>query len=394
MTLPSHVNILTGLYPYQHGVRDNDGFRLADKVPTLATRLRASGYRTAAFIGAFPLDARFGLSKGFDVYDQNYARGAHAYDFVMPERRAPRSSRPRSRGSTRPGLRRRGSRFSCGSTSTIATLPTHRRRRSTGSMRTSPIYGEVASVDAALAPLFESLAREGKGRPTLLVLTADHGEALGDHGEATHGLFAYESTLHVPMVLWSPGHVAAGGDSALARHVDIVPTVLDAAHLPIPAELPGVSLLRERVPEVSYFESMSTTYNRGWAPLRGEIGGGYKYIDLADAGALRALRRSAGVEESLLRGIREAARRLGRSLPADCPLDPERSHLRGGGETGQSGISRRKRSREGALRARRRSEDAAARRPEASSRDRSLPARISSRRLGLSPSRSSASDRP
>jgi arylsulfatase A-like enzyme len=83
VTLCSHVNILTGLYPYQHGVRDNDGFRLKDDVPTLATLLKAKGYATAAFIGAFPLDSRFGLARGFDVYDQSFPQGASNYGFTV-----------------------------------------------------------------------------------------------------------------------------------------------------------------------------------------------------------------------------------------------------------------------------------------------------------------------
>ena len=89
MTLPSHANILTGLYPYEHGVRDNEGFRLDPKIPTLATLLAEKGYATAAIIGAFPLDSRFGLSRGFRLYDQKYPQGAHAYDFSVAERPAP-----------------------------------------------------------------------------------------------------------------------------------------------------------------------------------------------------------------------------------------------------------------------------------------------------------------
>src|SRR5947199_5316 len=88
ITLSSHVNILTGLYPYQHGVHDNAGFKLDPKYETVATVLRRSGYTTGAFVGAFPLDSRFGLNQGFDVYDDNYGKGAATLDFVIQERRA------------------------------------------------------------------------------------------------------------------------------------------------------------------------------------------------------------------------------------------------------------------------------------------------------------------
>ncbi len=313
VTLPSHVNILTGLYPFQHGVRDNDGFRLADKVPTLTTYLRKAGYRTAAFVGAFPLDARFGLAKDFEVYDQNYPRGAHAYDFVMPERRA--AEVIAGAQAWLDALDRKAPFFlwvhlyDCHAP--YAPPPPFDR-----DYADVPYLGEVASVDAALGPFLEDLRSKSGVRPTLLVVTADHGEALGDHGEATHGLFAYEATLHVPMLLWSPGHVAPGVDAALSRHVDIVPTALDAAHVAIPAGLPGASLLRERAPEVSYFESLSTTYNRGWAPLRGEIGGGYKYIDLPIP-ELYALSADPRESQNIFSPNAEAARRLRRSLPAD-----------------------------------------------------------------------------
>ena len=132
VTLPSHTNILTGLYPFQHGVRDNSGFVLAAKVPTLATMLHDAGYSTAAFVGAYPLDSRFGLNRGFDVYDDHYPQGTNPDEFVIAERRgdavvaaalawwnAPHASdaNPRSRASS-------------GCTSTIRTRPTIRPSRS------------------------------------------------------------------------------------------------------------------------------------------------------------------------------------------------------------------------------------------------------------------------
>ena len=86
VTLPSHANILTGVYPYQHGVRDNSGFRLPVEIPTLATVLAEHGYRTAAFVAAYPLDSQFGLDRGFDLYDDRYPEGSKPTEFVLPER--------------------------------------------------------------------------------------------------------------------------------------------------------------------------------------------------------------------------------------------------------------------------------------------------------------------
>jgi Flp pilus assembly protein TadD len=154
-----------------------------------------------------------------------------------------------------------------------------------------PYYGEVAYVDKALGPLLEAAGRST--RPTIVVVTSDHGEGLGDHGELTHGLLAYETTLRVPLILAQLGKPEAGGRKPAtgdvshypARHVDLVTTLLDAVGMAAPAALPGHSLLpgapRPADADVSsYFEAMSAMLNRGWAPLQGVVAGREKYIDL------------------------------------------------------------------------------------------------------------------
>ncbi|HYK42082.1 MAG TPA: sulfatase-like hydrolase/transferase [Thermoanaerobaculia bacterium] len=274
MTLPSHVNILTGLYPYQHGVRDNEGFRLDPKIPTLASILKARGYATAAVIGAFPLDGRFGLSHDFDLYDQRYPQGAHEYDFTVAERSASEVV-----AVAREWFGAQGDRprflwvhlYDCHSPyrpppSVAAAYPD------------APYLGEVAGVDEALAPLLADV--RASSRPKLLVMTADHGESLGEHGETTHGLFAYEATLHVPLLLWGDG-VSAGTKRGSARHVDIAPTILSAAGAAASGPLPGRSLLGAgESDEPSYFEALDASLTRGWAPLRGIVWKGAKFIEL------------------------------------------------------------------------------------------------------------------
>jgi arylsulfatase A-like enzyme len=143
-------------------------------------------------------------------------------------------------------------------------------------------------VDRALGPLFDRLAT--LTRPTLVVITADHGESLGEHGELTHGMFAYEATLHVPVIvaLVDPAGARASRGvviDAPVRHVDIAPTVLEATGVAAPEGLAGSSLLtliRERkgADRPAYFESMTYNLVRGWAPLRGVLVGREKYIDL------------------------------------------------------------------------------------------------------------------
>jgi arylsulfatase A-like enzyme/Flp pilus assembly protein TadD len=277
ITLPSHTNILTGMYPYQHGVRENAGFKLSPKIPTLATRLKAKGYATGAFVGAFVLDSRYGLGHDFDVYDELYRHLDEQLEFNIQQARAEdvvKAAMEWYRASAgRP-------RFLW-----VHVYDPHAPYDPPApyaeTFKDDLYLGEVAYTDAALAPLLEAV-RAQEPAP-LLVVTGDHGEARGDHGELTHGLFCYEATLHVPLVAWCPPLISAGRDAVPARHVDIAATVLDAVGLPAAKDLPGQSLIpasRKEPDEGNYFEALTATFNRGWAPLRGILGGGQKYIDL------------------------------------------------------------------------------------------------------------------
>jgi arylsulfatase A-like enzyme len=316
VTLPSHTNILTGLYPYQHGVRENSGFVLAARVPTLATLLKRAGYATGAFVAAFPLDSRFGLNQGFDVYDESFPRGSDPAEFVMAERRGDQVvAAARAWWSAQRGKRR----FLW-----VHLYDPHAAydppEPFASRYRDNLYLGEVAATDSFLAPLLSPFL-EGKEPPALVIVTADHGEALGDHGELTHGLFAYESTLKVPLVVWGAG-VAPGRDGRPARHVDIVPTVLAYLRLRAPAELPGRSLLAGpgSLPE-SYFEALSTSLNRGWAPLRGLLRARKKLIDLP-LPELYDLAADPKEERNLYAEDRRTARALRDALPRESVWPP------------------------------------------------------------------------
>jgi arylsulfatase A-like enzyme/Flp pilus assembly protein TadD len=285
VTLPSHTSLLTGTYPYEHGVRDNNGYRLGAGQPTLATRLKALGFATGAFVGGFPLDQRFGLNAGFDVYDDRIGEVGSTVDFALPERRADAVVAPALQwigGQQGKWL------------AWVHVFDPHAPYQAPEEFArrypNDPYAAEVAWTDFALGPLFDRLAT--LPRPTLVIVTADHGESLGDHGELTHGIFAYESTLRVPLVIAELGGSttstttrAAVTIDAAVRHVDVVPTVLDAVRAPAGAPLAGASL----APLIaagggddrpSYFEAMTANLSRGWAPLRGVIAGRDKYIDL------------------------------------------------------------------------------------------------------------------
>ncbi len=332
LTLPAHVSILTGLVPRRHGVRDN-GQILSGSLPTLAERLGAAGYRTGAFVSGYPLRRMFGLDRGFEVYDdalasrpdgrwqdrpagattalaREWLRGVkkkdpaqpyfvwlHFYDPHAPYEPAERFARPGPRGA---------------------------------------YDGEVAAVDHAIATLRQGLEETFPGRRPLLVLTADHGEALGEHGEATHGFFIYDSTTLVPLLFHAPGRVQPGTSPAAARLVDVAPTVLDLLGLPGLPETDGTSLKGfwqgqpfEVAPALVESQQPFTGY--GWAPLTAWRTAQAKWIE-APKPELYDLSRDAGESANLAgsdpRGEelrRELARELRKPALAQSGVndDPE-----------------------------------------------------------------------
>jgi arylsulfatase A-like enzyme/Flp pilus assembly protein TadD len=278
LTLPSHSNILLGTTPLRHGVHDNGIFRVPENLPTLASYLKERGYSTGAFVGAFPLDSRFGLTAGFDVYDDRYGTGA-ALDFKFVERKADdvvRAALAWLDGRRWPWFL------------WVHVFDPHQPYEPpepfAARYREDLYSGEVASVDAALAPLLAAARDSRTAGPTVVILTGDHGQSLGEHGETTHGYFAYNSTLWVPLIIAGPG-VKPGKVDQDVCHIDIFPTACDLLGLPRPDYLQGVSLrpaLRGKsLPARSiYFESLYPYYRRSWAPLRGYISGSKKFIDL------------------------------------------------------------------------------------------------------------------
>jgi arylsulfatase A-like enzyme/Flp pilus assembly protein TadD len=338
LTLPSHTSILTGLYPYQHGVRDNSGYRVPAGLPTLATLLKRAGYATGAFVGAFPLHSRFGLNQGFDVYDDRFGETQSPTELVMPERRAS-AVVPLAREwiAATAGRNGAGAWFAW-----VHLFDPHAPYQPPPPFdrdyASRPYFGEVAAVDRALAPLLDDI--RASNRPTLVIVTGDHGEALGEHGEMTHGVFAYEATLRIPLIIAELPRVDAGSrppgtagevSDVSARHVDLLPTVLDGVGQPIPADLPGRTLLpaverrqsltNASAARTSYFEAMASMLNRGWAPLQGVLADREKYIDLPIA-ELYDLARDPG-EQSNLSGragdrqhtLQALLGRFGASLP-------------------------------------------------------------------------------
>jgi arylsulfatase A-like enzyme/Flp pilus assembly protein TadD len=277
MTLPSHANIFLGSTPLYHGVHDNSHFIVADEFLTLAEFLKNHGFNTGAFVGAFPLDSRFGLDQGFDVYDDNYGFSSQQ-EFSYVERKAEVVIERAV-----DWIENQGNPWFCW----IHCFDPHQRYQPPPPFdkkySSFPYDGEVAYVDESIGKLIAFLKGNGQFDRTLVVFTGDHGESLGEHGEPTHGYFAYNSTLWVPLIVANTG-VRPGRVTQNACHTDIFPTICDVLDLEKPDFLQGMSLLAaakgKKIPSRSiYFESLYANLSRGWAPLTGFIEGSTKFMN-------------------------------------------------------------------------------------------------------------------
>lgn len=283
ITLPAHTSLLSGLDPDRHGVRNN-GQQVPARITLLQERLAAAGYRTAGFVSAFPLDRQFGLARGFGTWDQPETGQT---DAAIAERDATttvaRALDWLEAGSTAPDFL------------FLHLFDAHAPYAAHGLPEDAPAAArydaEIAAMGRALAPLFARL--ESRGRPFVVVLTGDHGEGLGDHGEPDHGLMLFDSTLLVPMWWWSPGRIAPGLRDGLPRLVDVAPTLLELAGATPLEGADGVSLLAGldgRAQEIppAYAESFYGQAAYGAAPLKSWREGDWKWIgtDGSDGHAL------------------------------------------------------------------------------------------------------------
>jgi arylsulfatase A-like enzyme/Flp pilus assembly protein TadD len=286
LTLPAHASILTCVSPPVHGVRTNGLFRLGPSVPTLAAVLKSAGYRTGAFVGAFVLDARFGLNRGFDVYDDRYGE-KHGDETDGAERRAEEVIKPATEWITQPSNPPSATRNSQWF-AWIHLYDPHEPYRAPEpyASRAAPYDAEVAYTDAMIGKLLADLAAAHQLDRTLVIVAADHGESLGEHGERSHGVFAYDVTLRVPWIIWAGGGRLSGRSwDGIARLIDLAPTALDLVGQPAPAGCEGRSLVDavaagERTAPPAYFEAMDANLTRNWAPLTGIVSGRHKLIDL------------------------------------------------------------------------------------------------------------------
>src|SRR5215468_10659794 len=203
LTGPSHATILTGVYPPTHGVRGNVVFTLGDAHPTLAARLKRRGYRTAAFVGAYPVAAAFGFNQGFDSFDEEFHETSPLDQGA--ERRANEVADAAARWLTGVGPQPFFAWIHFYDPHAPYDPPAPYRTRFAG----RPYDGEIAFTDAQIGRVLDVLRAAGRDRDTVVMALADHGEGLGDHHELTHAVLTYQSTMRVPFIVAGPG-VPAG----------------------------------------------------------------------------------------------------------------------------------------------------------------------------------------
>ncbi len=322
ITLPAHASILTGTYPDRHGVHDN-GWALPPEPVTLAEVFRDAGYRTAAFVSAFPLYSRFGLDRGFELYDDE-----------LPAQRSARRS-----------VQQRFAQEVVEDASAWLTeidpedpffLWVHFYDPHNSYLPPPPytqwyasdLYqGEIAYMDEWVGKLIAKIEETGHAEDTIIAVVADHGESLGEHGERTHAELVYNSTMRVPLILRG-GPIEAGGRiSDPVSVVDLLPTLLELVSLEVPEEVQGTSLapaLRGDSPPSRsiYFESLYSRLHHGWSELRSIVREGWKYIEAPAAtgeSELYALVEDPDELRNRIAEHPEVARRLREELRAQRP---------------------------------------------------------------------------
>lgn len=272
LTLPSHASILTGVYPTLHGLRDMEGFVLSPTRATLATVARAAGFATAAFVGSRVLAKEFGLGGGFAVYDDDIGGG---FD---EETVTGHSAERRADGVTSRAIewleQNQRKRFFLWVHYFDPHLPYDPPEPYKSAYARDPYAGEIAYMDEQVGRLLEKLRVNQLESQTLVAAIGDHGESLGEHGELTHGVFLYDSTLRVPFLLAGPGLPSGKVIETQVRAIDVMPTALAFLNLPSPPGVQGANLLPllARGEDVgsgySYSETLYPRTFLGWSELR------------------------------------------------------------------------------------------------------------------------------
>ena len=280
ITLVAHASILTGLTPPIHGVRNNGSHHAAESLTTLAEILGSEGYRTAAFVSAAVLERRYGLDQGFETYDDDLSTSRERHPRVVADRPAEATV-----DAARAWLdevspdERLFLWVHLYDPHAVYSPPAPYRDQYAGRL----YDGEIAYMDSQIGRLLQH-SRLRQADDLAITVVGDHGESLGEHGEQSHAILAYDSTLRVPWIL----SVRGGPTGIIHRppvgQVDLVPSLLDLLDLPVPEGLSGQSLLpilgsTHGADRSIYAETYLPFYTYGWAKLRVVRQGAWKYID-------------------------------------------------------------------------------------------------------------------
>jgi arylsulfatase A-like enzyme/predicted Zn-dependent protease len=282
LTLPSHTSLLTGTQPFFHGVRDNGGFVVPQEIKTLAEVFKDNGYATAAFVGAYVLDSKWGLAQGFDYYFDRF-------DLSRFEKVSLGTVQRPANEVMDEALKWLGEKRDEKVFAWIHFYDPHTPYEPPPAFAArypkNPYLGEIAFADSELGRLWRWLEEEGLVDNTFLVFASDHGESLGEHGEATHGFFVYQEALHVPLIFVTPFDELRGVScSGVVSLVDVMPTVLDMTGLASPPEVQGRSLLpfffkpSRDTGRFAYAETFYPRYHYGWSELESFQNKRYKLI--------------------------------------------------------------------------------------------------------------------
>jgi choline-sulfatase len=327
LTLPSHLSMLTGRLPTEHGVRDNVGYRYdGDRFPNLAAVLHGAGYETGAAVSAYVLRPETGMSHGFDVYDAGIP--VHFTDSLGLSQRPGGQTADAALGWVKTVRARPFFLFlHLYEPHTPYAPPEPFASRYAG----RPYDGEIAAADAIVGRVLAELKGSGIYDKALILLLSDHGEGLGDHGEQEHGIFLYREALQVPMILKLPGGRLAGSRVARpAQIVDVFPTLLSLVGVALPREaagpFPGRSLLDPRASAMPsrdlYAETFYPRLHFGWSELTSLIRDRFHYIH-APAPELYDLAADPGEKSNAMAAERRAYAAMRPSLQAlERPLRP------------------------------------------------------------------------
>ena len=281
LTLPAHTSILTGMLPLAHGIRDNAGFFVDEKIVTLPEILKEEGYSTSAFVSAFVLDSRWRLNQGFDVYHDYFS--LEEFNQLTPQDAQRTAVETASEAEQWLKNHKGGSFFSW-----VHFYDPHDPYNPPEPFKTeysSRLYdGEIAYMDVAIGKLLHAVSSSGLERNTIVIVTADHGEGLGEHEEETHAMFVYDTTQRVPLLVRIPG-MKGQRLGILARHIDLAPTILDLLGIQKNNEMQGSSLIPlmkggQDFGRSAYRESMYSELHFGWSPVRSLVTSRFQYIDL------------------------------------------------------------------------------------------------------------------